>query len=301
MRIKHSKLILLAVALAFPCLKAVGQGHEMVLNDTVSWHQVEMRQNATFTYKLPHDFSISLDEELREVLYSGEDSAKVAAPYFHKSYTTLEVGYKMLNHQSLNTGNKYALKLDLGYTLKFDATDKLKPKKCLQHRPYAALTATMDVGNWELSLKETYRVDIRLDSVQVPDKWDANVLVAEKNPYLMELKSRLKIGYTFPGKPVKLYASGEVAVTLNEKDCPWVDAAGRPFYEGQYLRSAKGQVGVRWRIDRNNALTFSYMYYYKHNRDINVTGKNSTTHQDLELVHERIHTHALVVAYDLGY
>jgi len=233
--------------------------------------------------------------------------------YFSKSYTTLSVGYKLLSKQSLNTGYKYGLKLDLGYTFKFDGADYAKAhdslglsgkqlaRECIQHRPFAALTGSVEMGDWKLSLRETYRVNFRTDSVSVQDKWNSDVVVYEKNPALMELKSRIKVDYSIPGKPVKLFAFGEAATTLNEKDCPWTDAEGKPLYGGQYLRSGKASFGVRWKIDKHNALSLSYLYYYKQNRDINITGKNSTKRQNVELTTEHIHTHAIVLAYDLGY
>lgn len=277
--------------------------------DTISVRQMEMRQSANFGYKLPGGFDLGLEEELREVVYA---PAEDPTAYFSKSYTTLSFGYKLLSHQSLRSGYKYGLKLDLGYTLKYNnrSLQKARDKgieggqlasECLQHRPFAELTGSMDFGNWKLTLKETYRVTFRSDSVRVQDKWNEAVFVNEKNPCLMELKTRLKAEYSLPGKPLKFFAWGEASSTLNEQTCPWADSEGHPLYGGQYLRGAKASVGMRWRLDKHNALSLSYLYHYQQERDINITGKNSQKRQNVELTLERSHTHAIVLAYDLGY
>ena len=196
-------LVALGLLIAMPF--SIAQTHQMEAGfpDTVNFHQLELRQEVSWTKKLPAGFDVGLEEELREVIYSPNDDP---AAYFSKCYTTLNVGYKMLALQSINTGYKYGLKLDLGYTLKFNAyslqkaLDKdysgaLAANKCLQHRPYVSLSGSMNFGQWKLSLKETYRVNFRLDSVMVADKWNPAIRVAEKNPHLMEMKSRLRIDY----------------------------------------------------------------------------------------------------------
>lgn len=309
MRLNHLTATAL-LALVLPAA-AIAQTHgfETGFPDTVSYQQVEMRQSLNFEYKLPAGFDMGLEEELREVLW---DPTSQQTAYFSKSYTTISFGYKLLSHQSLRSGYKYGMKLDLGYTLKFNNGSLMKAhekgitggaaaSECLQHRPFAELTGSADFGNWKLTLKETYRVTFRTDSVGVTDKWNEQVTVNEKNPCLMELKTRLKADYSIPGKPVKLFAWGEASATLNEQTCPWTDAEGRPLYGGQYLRGTKASVGVRWRIDKHNALSLSYLYHYQNERDLNITGKNSSKRQNVELLMERSHTHAIVLSYDLGY
>ena len=301
-------LVALGLLIAMPF--SIAQTHQMEAGfpDTVNFHQLELRQEVSWTKKLPAGFDVGLEEELREVIYSPNDDP---AAYFSKCYTTLNVGYKMLALQSINTGYKYGLKLDLGYTLKFNAyslqkaLDKdysgaLAANECLQHRPYVSLSGSMNFGQWKLSLKETYRVNFRLDSVMVADKWNPAIRVAEKNPNLMEMKSRLRVDYSLLGKPIKFFCYGEATATLNEPDCPWINSEGKPLYGGQYLRSAKASVGVRWRIDQISTLSFSYVYYFKQDRDININGKNSSSKQNVELTMERVHTHAIVIAYEIN-
>lgn len=292
-------------------MAAWAQSHSMEAGfpDTVSHQQVELRQSLNFEYKLPKGFDVALEEELREVVYT---PAEQPAAYFSKSYTTLSLGYKLFSHQSANTGYKYGMKLDVGYTLKFNNHSLMNAhskgiegadaaRECLQHRPFAELSASADFGNWKLTLKEVYRITFRTDSVSVQDKWNEAISVNEKNPCLMELKSRLKVDYSLPGKPLKLFAWGEASATLNEQTCPWTDAQGEPLYGGQYLRGGKASVGFRWRIDKHNALSLSYLYHFQQERDLNITGKNSNKRQNVELTMERSHTHAIVVTYDLGY
>lgn len=288
-------------------MAAAAQTHELVFDSVSSQQRVEMRQVATFSYKLPKHFSLGLEEELRSVVYSPSDGA-----FFSKSYTSIDLGYKLYSHQSLRTGYEYGLRLNVGYTLKFDAKDladnrakglegNLLAAECIQHRPFASLTGSIEMGNWKLSLKETYRINFRTDSVKVVDKWNPEIVVNEKNPCLMELKSKVKLDYSLPGKPMKLFCFGEATATLNEQTCPWKDKEGEPFYGGQYLRSAKASVGMRWKIDKHNALGLSYLYYFKQDRDINITGRNSSKRQNVELTWEQTHTHAIVLEYELGY
>lgn len=297
----------LLLAIACP---ALAQTHQIENGypDTISNHRVELRQSINLQKTLPAGFDISLEENLREVVY---DSQEDPVAYFSKSYTTIGIGYKMLSHESLNTGYKYGLKLDIGYTLKFNGLSLSKAHKeglsgaaaaneCLQHRPFAALTASINFGAWKLSLRETYRVNFRTDSVWVTDKWNPALQVCEKNPQLMDLRSRLKVEYAFFGKPLKLFAFGEATVTLNEPDCPWLDSAGQPLYGGQYLNGAKASLGARWRFDRQNALSISYIYDFKQDRDININGKNNANRQNVELTMEQTHTHAIVITYEFA-
>ena len=88
---------LLAVPFSF------AQTHQMEAGypDTTNCHQLELRQEVSWTKKLPAGFDIGIEEELREVLYNPNEDP---AAFFSKSYTTLNVGYKMLALQSPNTG-----------------------------------------------------------------------------------------------------------------------------------------------------------------------------------------------------
>lgn len=290
---KRLKIILLAAC--FLPIGTYAQQHKLKSTEEQTQHLVELRQNFSFSYDLKKNFDLSLSEEIRSSVY---DNMSDPTAYFSKSYTTVELGYKPLNIQSLNSGYTYGLKFFLGYTLRFLATKDLSdPNKCLQHRPYVSAVGSVNFGKLKLSLRERYQVDIRCDSVSVIDKYNPSILVYEKNPYMMELRSRLRLDYSIPGKPVKPYTYIELTNTLNEPSCPWLDAEGKPLYGGQYLSSVRVGAGVKWRIDSHNALELQYLFACMKERDVNIT----KAAQNVEITNTTAFRHSITVAYDLGY
>lgn len=261
-----------------------------ILTDTHSTI-VEMRQSAGFSWGLPKGFDISLEEELREVIHN---SSVTPSAYFSKSYTTVEAGWKFLSVTEPSNNYKYGLKLTAGYTLRFLNNKVYKEEvkqganAYLRHRPHVSLTGSADFGNLKLSLRERWLMDCRTDSV--------NEL--EKARLAMELRHRIRLDYSIPGKPLKPYIGVELTNTLNEPTCPWINPeTGRPFYGGQYLNSVRASIGLKWRIDKHNSLTFSYLYHFEQEREVNITRKENIS----RLYMAKESKHILMIAYELGY
>lgn len=255
---------------------------DAILEDT-HHTAVEMRQEAVFDFSLPRDFSLSIEQEFRELVY---DTA-----CFSKSYTGVSVGWRFMNITDPNTNYKYSLRFDAGYTLRYlhqKNIDGAQPCNYLVHRPWVSLTAAATFGDFKISLRERFLANCRTDSI--------NPL--EKAQQQLELRHRLKLEYQVPGKPLKPYVQLELTNTLNEPQCPWIDPkTEQPYYGGQYLNSVRTTVGIKWRLDKRNALTFYYMYSYGKDREVNISRKGNIN----RLYFEYEQKHVITVAYNFDY
>lgn len=258
---------------------------------------VELRQSAAFSYDLPAHFDISFEEEIRSAVldrsFHDGNPCISSGPAFLKSYTTVGLGCKFFSQQSLNTGYKYSLRLDATYTLRYlhnklydDSGVKNEVDKFLRHRAGLSLVAAVDFGPCKLSFRERFIADCRTDSVDLREKPKAE----------LELRHRLRLDCAVPGQPVKPYLALELTNTLNQPTCPYLNAEGKPFYDGQYLNSVRTGCGVKWRIDKQNSLSFSYTFIYDLDKDYNITGSNN-----VKINTTREFSHVLTLSYDLGY
>lgn len=274
---------ILAMAMAGKA-EEIGFAKDAVLEDTKQ-AQMELRQSASVAYDLPKGFDISLEEELREVVY---DNQRDPSAYFGKTYTTVNVGWKFFNYTDPNTNYKYSLKLDAGYTLRYLATKGTNPTECLVHRPIVALTGSATFGDWKVSLRERYQVDCRLDSV--------NPLEKAKNK--MELRSRVRVEYQIPGKPLKPYAQIELTNTLNEPTWRGLThpTTGEAIYGGQYLNSVRTMVGLKWKLDKNNSLSLYYVFAYLKDREVNISHKNNIN----RFYYNHNYKHIVTLAYSFN-
>lgn len=256
---------------------------------TRRYQMVELRQSAGVNFKLGKNGSIGLTEEIREIVY---DSNNDPMAYFYKSYTSVEGGWKFLSLTDAYNGYKYGMKISAGYTLRFlnqkmrdSQGNLLTPNDYLRHRPYLVLTGSANFGPVKLSLRERYLADFRTDSV--------NVL--EKPQCYMELRSRITAEFTIPGQTYKPYTSIEFANTLNQPSC--FDASGNKLYGGQYLSAIRARVGLRWRINLENTLTFTYGFHWGQSREVNITRKSQEINR---LYMEQTGKHVITVAYEFG-
>ena len=284
---KRSLLALIVFCCALPlCAQSMG---EDVDTQTRHYQMVELRQSAGVSFKLGKNGSIGLSEEIREIVF---DSRNNPMAYFSKSYTSVEGGWKFLSLTDAYNGYKYGMKVSAGYTLRYlnqklrdSQGNLLEPSNYLRHRPYLVLSASANFGMVKLTLRERYLADFRTDSV--------NVL--EKPKCYMELRSRLTADFTIPGQTYKPYTSIEFANTLNQPSC--FDASGNMLYGGQYLSAIRARVGLRWRLNLNNTLTFTYGFHWGQSREVNITRKSQQINR---LYMEQTSKHVITVAYEFG-
>ena len=251
-------------------------------------HVVELRQSAGVDFKLGKSGSLGLTEEIREVVF---DTKNDPMAYFSKSYTTVEAGWKLFSVTDAYNGYKYGMKLSAGYTLRY-LNQKLRdkdgnvqaPADYLRHRPFATLSFGTNFGPVKLTLRERYLADIRTDSV--------NVL--EKPKCYMELRHRLTADFAIPGKTYKPFTAIEVANTLNQPSC--FDAAGNKLYGGQYISAVRARVGLHWKPNKQNTLTFSYGFHWGQSREVNITKKDKIN----RLYMDQTYKHVISIAYEFG-
>ena len=110
------------------------------------------------------------------------------------------------------------------------------------------------------------------------------------------MRHRVHIGYYIPGKPVQVYGNIEVINTLN-RPTEYLNYYISNEKFSQYVCDARLQLGVRWRLDRRNTLSFAYRFDYNYDRDLNITKKKG----NIELTRTHTYGHVIILAYDLNW
>ena len=240
--------------------------------DATTANVAQLRFGATFTKKWNNGLRLGVREDLWFDVYNSE-----VGPYFRKSYTTLDFGYKPIEY----------VKLDLGYTLKllgpdstWSDTKKADTKEWIRHRVFFSVTGSYSFDYAKIYLRERVQLDMRTDSV--------NLL--EQNQYDWCLRSRIGSEFIIPGKPVKPYLWLELINTLNAPE--YQQKNGH-----QFISSVRTQAGVKWRVSRLSSLDFFYRFTYGYDRDINITKKKGY----IELTEEKTYMHTIGVIYNLDW
>lgn len=254
------------------------KSQEIKSSETEKTHAVEMRIGAAFTKHFDHPkLSLGIFEQVRSRVYETDMN-----PYFHVSYTTLELNWHPIPY----------LKVGGGYTLRlFGNKGWSDPNEFLRHRAFITLTGQYKVGQWKFSLREKLDVNCRTDSVNTNEKPKTSLI----------LRHKLQAEYTFFSKPIKLYANCELKHTLNQPleyiNSAYANSYGETGHFGQYLCNVRAYLGVRWRIDKLNSLDFAYRFNYGYDRDVNITRSKA----NVELTHSYEYTHAIVITYRLDW
>lgn len=220
---------------------------------------------ATFVKSFKHGLSLTIEEEIR------------SAPT-HRAHTTVGLTYAPI--QYVNIYAAYTLKLygNQGWT---------DPNKYLQHRANILITGQVKLGQWNLSLREGVMLDGRTGQV------DKRV----KNQVDFTLRSRLQAVYSIPETPLGIVGKFEILNTLNapvaylkslNNDIPSNTTLhhATPRY-GQYISELRPELGLQWKINKQNSLTLTYRYNYLYDRgisidditeNITITNKYTTKH-----------------------
>lgn len=235
-------------------------------------HSAEIRAGASFTKHFDHHIRLSIGEEIRSQVYNSYDNPS----YFHRSYTSLELSYKPIKYFSVRGGYTLRLLGNHGWD---------DPNEFIRHRGTLALTGHYKTRDWTFSLRERLDLDARTDSV------NAN----EKNKYDLCLRHRFYACYSIPGQPLKVYGTVELINTLN-RPFAYVNEQLNTSY-GQYLSDARFRLGIKWRIDQKNTLSFSYRFAYAKDYDVNITKKKGY----VELYRETAYEHLIGINYELDW
>lgn len=259
-------LLLVAFALVSGALWADNFDSTRVVNTA------EIRAGATFTKYFDHHINLALEEEIRSQVYNSYQTPA----YFNRSYTSVSLSYKPITYLSMHTGYTLRLLGNHGWT---------DPKEFMRHRGTFALTGHYKTRDWSFSLRERLDLDGRMDSVNTN----------EKNVLDLRLRHRFYASYSIPGRPLKVFGAVELINTLNQPFA-YVNKQLSTSY-GQYLSDARLQVGVKWRLDKTNALNFSYRFAYTKDYDINITKKKGY----VELYRETGFEHVIGVNYEFDW
>ena len=240
---------------------------------------------ATFVKSFDHGLSLTFEEEIR------------SAPT-HRAHTTIALGYTPIPYLNI-----YA-----GYTLKLYGNQGWSdPNKFLQHRANVLITGQVKLGQWNLSLREGVMLDARAGEV------DKRV----KNQVDFTLRSRLQAVYSIPETPLGIVAKFEVLNTLNAP-VDYVNSLNNttphyttlhhttqsyttlhdttPFY-GQYISELRPELGLQWKINKQNSLTLTYRYNYLYDRGL----KMDDTTGDITITNKYTTKHLILLAYKFGW
>lgn len=235
---------------------------------------------ATFVKSFKHGLSLTIEEEIR------------SAPS-HRAHTTVGLTYAPI--QYVNIYAAYTLKLygNQGWT---------DPNKYLQHRANLLITGQVKLGQWNLSLREGVMLDSRTGQV------DTRV----KNQVDFTLRSRLQAVYSIPETPLGIVGKFEILNTLNAP-VDYVNEAIRREAKGaealplqgelkgasygQYISELRPELGLQWKINKQNSLTLTYRYNYLYDRGISIDDIT----ENITITNKYTTKHLILLAYKFGW
>lgn len=292
---KHDKIRLLSFFLPFLTVLTV-DAEGLVSENIHASHVVELRTKIEYDKTWKDKYTLEIDEEVRSILGGSyveseadyESNRRVAGmllnegtvpAYFEKSYTTLTFTYQPIDYLSLGGG--YTLKL-------YGDKDWSDPKKFIRHRFFFSVIPQVSIGDWKLSLRERVDLDYRADSLDQDERKNAE----------LSLRSRLRVDYTMPHKPLRFYVMTELHNTLNvPTDYLNRYATNNTIrHYGQYIRYVRPEVGMRWQINDHNYLYFYYRFAYSYSRDVQIDKEVS----EVELMHNVTYKHIIGLTYQFS-
>lgn len=235
---------------------------------------------ATFVKSFKHGLSLTIEEEIR------------SAPT-HRAHTTVGLTYAPIQYVNI-----YA-----AYTLKLYGNQGWSdPNKYLQHRANLLITGQVKLGQWNLSLREGVMLDGRTGQV------DTRV----KNQVDFTLRSRLQAVYSIPETPLGIVGKFEILNTLNAP-VDYVNEAIRREAKGaealplqgelkgasygQYISELRPELGLQWKINKQNSLTLTYRYNYLYDRGISIDDIT----ENITITNKYTTKHLILLAYKFGW
>ncbi|MCM1176824.1 MAG: DUF2490 domain-containing protein [Clostridium sp.] len=210
-------------------------------------------------------FTVGIDKSLahKKLVLSLEEEMRLNDNFCHvnRFYTTVGAEYKVFPW--LKAGLSYALVANNSETKGWG----------LRHRGSVALTESVKLGRWKISLRERVQVTYRADSV--------NLFQSPQTAWT--LKTRLKTSYDIPRSPFKPYFSAEAKFVLNgvnPKNFVCDPKSGRwsnpePKYNDFYFNRVRFKLGSEYKINRKNLIDFFVVadLCYDLDIDFNSSGK----------------------------
>lgn len=214
------------------------------------------RASAGVDYKIVKGFHLNVDEELR--LGDGLDN-------IDRLQTTVGLSYKPLKY----------LKIGAGYTLLNPYSESSDAFSNPRHRFFVSATGYLPVGDFQFSLKETFRYTHRTG--------DFNKY--QSTPNAIALKSRIGVKY----KASKKFRPGLYAEMRTQLNSPWgytygsqaTNASGKTYYpykhtgySHKYNDRYRIELNADWNITKHHTLTPYVLFdiYSRYDIDANSAG-----------------------------
>lgn len=274
MKLRKSILVLMALVPSFTFAQVT------ITEKDTSIVTPEAHFFATFVKSFKHGLSLTIEEEIR------------SAPT-HRAHTTVGLTYAPIQYVNI-----YA-----AYTLKLYGNQGWSdPNKYLQHRANLLITGQVKLGQWNLSLREGVMLDGRTGQV------DTRV----KNQVDFTLRSRLQAVYSIPETPLGIVGKFEILNTLNAP-VDYVNEAIRREAKGaealplqgelkgasygQYISELRPELGLQWKINKQNSLTLTYRYNYLYDRGISIDDVT----ENITITNKYTTKHLILLAYKFGW
>ena len=258
------KRLLPILLLCFPVLVSA----QKIVSETDT-HTVtpEAHIFATFVKSFKYGLSLTIEEEIR------------SAPS-HRAHTTVGLGYTPIENLHI-----YAAYTTMIYGLEGAKEGWSDPNKFIRHRVNVLLTGQWKLGQWNLAWREGVMMDARTDSVDH----------REKNNVDFTLRSRIQAVYSIPKTPLGIVGKLEILSTLNAP-VDYINELSRKEY-GDYISEWRPELGLQWKIDKQNTLGLSYRFNYLYARDIKVAENTG----DASIVNKYTSKHLILLTYKFGW
>ena len=217
---------------------------------------------ATFVKSFKYGLSLTIEEEIR------------SAPS-HRAHTTVALTYAPIEYFNIYAGYTVKLYGDQGWS---------DPNKYIRHRANILLTGQVKLGQWNLSLREGVMLDARADEIDT----------REKNVVDFTLRSRIQAVYSIPKTPLGVVAKLEMLNTLNAP-VDYINSLSPKEY-GDYISEWRPELGLQWKIDKQNTLGLSYRYNYLYSRNIEVLDSG-----DASITNKYTTKHLILLSYKFGW
>jgi hypothetical protein len=116
-----------------------------------------------------------------------------------------------------------------------------------------------------------------------------------KNNVDFTLRSRIQAVYSIPKTPLGIVGKLEILSTLNAP-VDYINELSRKEY-GDYISEWRPELGLQWKIDKQNTLGLSYRFNYLYARDIKVAENTG----DASIVNKYTSKHLILLTYKFGW
>lgn len=258
------KRLLPILLLCFPVLVSAQKIDKETDTHTVT---PEAHIFATFVKSFKYGLSLTIEEEIR------------SAPS-HRAHTTVGLGYTPIENLHI-----YAAYTTMIYGAEGAKVEWSDPNKFIRHRVNVLVTGQWKLGQWNLAWREGVMMDARTDEV------DRRV----KNNADFTLRSRIQAVYSIPKTPLGIVGKLEILSTLNAP-VDYINELSRKEY-GDYISEWRPELGLQWKIDKQNTLGLSYRFNYLYARDIKVDEHTG----DASITNKYTSKHLILLTYKFGW